>query len=60
MEHGTKSGVQLSDGVEMEAYGDQEALSSNDISENLREEPSKKPCNRQHSDVQLARIDMRV
>ena len=40
MEHGTKSGVQLSDGVEIEAYGDQEALSRNDFfSANLREEP---------------------
>ena len=40
MEHGTKSGLQLSDGVDMEAYGDQEAPSSNDFSANLREEPS--------------------
>ena len=31
MENGTKSGVQLSDGVEMEAYGDQETPSRNDF-----------------------------
>ena len=48
MEHAGESGVQLSVGVEMEAYGDQATAASNQLCWKSREEPSRKPCDRQH------------
>ena len=42
------SGVWLSVGAEMEAYGDQAATSHKFCCKSM-EEPSKKPCDHQHS-----------
>ena len=51
------SGVQLSIGAEMEAYGDQAAATSDLFCCKSREEPCRKPCNYKHRVVQLARSD---
>ena len=48
MEHAGESAVQVSVGVEMEAYGDQAAAASNQCSHKSREEPSRKSCDHQH------------
>ena len=54
-EQAGESGVQLSVGPEMEAYGDQAAAASNQFCCKSREEPSRKPCDRQYRVIQLAR-----
>ena len=45
--------------VEIEAYNDQAAVASNLFCCKYREEPSKKPSDRQHRVVQLTRSDLR-
>ena len=57
MEHAGGSGVLLSVGAEMEAYGDQAATASHQFHSKSKEELSRNLCDHQHRVVQLARSD---